>query len=147
MLSLFIWSLVRLAANISQHKSWRLSSRNTPNIIQEYSALKENFKKYLRTSKTFGWVSTASRLEPLGAGSSLYTTKFPEIPGTNLLTSEGWKAESTLDPVVLNTGLTYWESSALTTRPLLSTDPFEFNKNGFLLMQFTINKLSLDSSF
>ena len=30
----------------------------------------------------YGWGSTASRLEPLGGGSLLFTTKFPEIPGT-----------------------------------------------------------------
>ena len=28
------------------------------------------------------WGSTASRLEPLRRDSSLFTTKFPEIPGT-----------------------------------------------------------------
>ena len=28
-----------------------------------------------------GWGSTASRLEPLGGGSLLFATKFPEIPG------------------------------------------------------------------
>ena len=37
----------------------------------------------------YGWGSTVSRLEPLRGGSSLFTTKFPEIPGTNLSTSEG----------------------------------------------------------
>ena len=37
-----------------------------------------------------------------------------------LSTSERWKAESTLEPpVVLNTEPLDWESSALTTRPLL----------------------------
>ena len=30
----------------------------------------------------YGWGSTASRLEPLRGGSLLFTTKFPEIPGT-----------------------------------------------------------------
>ena len=30
------------------------------------------------------WGSTASRLEPLRGGSLLFTTKFPEIPGTYL---------------------------------------------------------------
>ena len=29
------------------------------------------------------WGSTASKLEPLRGGSLLFTTKFPEIPGTN----------------------------------------------------------------
>ena len=30
----------------------------------------------------YGWGSTATRLEPLQGGSLLFTTKFPEIPGT-----------------------------------------------------------------
>ena len=29
-----------------------------------------------------GWGSTASRLQPLRRGSLLFTTQFPEIPGT-----------------------------------------------------------------
>ena len=32
-----------------------------------------------------GWGSTASRLEPLRGGSLLFTTKFPEIPGTHFI--------------------------------------------------------------
>ena len=32
----------------------------------------------------YGWGSTASRLEPLRGGSLLFTTKFPEVPGTHL---------------------------------------------------------------
>ena len=31
----------------------------------------------------YGWGSTASRLEPLRGGSLLFTTKFPDIPGTH----------------------------------------------------------------
>ena len=30
-----------------------------------------------------GWGSSASRLEPLQGGSLLFTTKFPDIPGTH----------------------------------------------------------------
>ena len=33
----------------------------------------------------YGWTSTASRLEPLPGGSSLFTTKFPEISGTHFI--------------------------------------------------------------
>ena len=33
----------------------------------------------------YGWCSTASRLEPLRGGSLLFTTKFPEIPGTHFI--------------------------------------------------------------
>ena len=32
-----------------------------------------------------GWGSTASRLEPLRGGSLLFTTKFPETPGTQFI--------------------------------------------------------------
>ena len=32
----------------------------------------------------YGWVPTASRLEPL-RDSLLFTTKFPEIPGTHFI--------------------------------------------------------------
>ena len=33
----------------------------------------------------YEWGSTASRLEPLRGGSLLFTTKFPEIPGTHVI--------------------------------------------------------------
>ena len=33
----------------------------------------------------YGWGSTASRLEPLKGGDLLFTTKFPEIPGTHFI--------------------------------------------------------------
>ena len=33
----------------------------------------------------YGWDSTAPRLEPLRGGNLLFTTKFPEIPGTHLI--------------------------------------------------------------
>ena len=51
----------------------------------------------------------------------LFTTKFPEVPGTHFIDhgederlSRPWS-----HPAVLNTGPLDWESSALTTRPLL----------------------------
>ena len=58
--------------------------------------------------------------EPLRGGSLLFTTKFPEIPGTHMIDlgknerlNRPWR-----HPVVLNKGPLDWESSALTTRPL-----------------------------
>ena len=33
----------------------------------------------------YGWVSTASRLEPLRGGSLLFTTNLPETPGTHFI--------------------------------------------------------------
>ena len=46
----------------------------------------------------YGWVSTASRLEPLRGGSLLFTTKFPEVPGTHFIDLGRIKAESNLEP-------------------------------------------------
>ena len=66
----------------------------------------------------YGWVSTASRLEPLRGGSLLFTTKFPEIwysfyrPRKDERLSRPWS-----HPVVLSAGPLDWESGALTTRP------------------------------
>ena len=42
--------------------------------------------------------STASRLEPLRGGSLLFTTKFPEIPGTHLIDLERMKGWVNLEP-------------------------------------------------
>ena len=33
----------------------------------------------------YGWDSPASRLQPLQGGSLLFTTQFPEIPGTHFI--------------------------------------------------------------
>ena len=56
-------------------------------------------------------------------GSLLFTTKLSEIPDTqfgrprkNERLSQPWSR-----PVVLNTGPLEWESSALTTRPLITS--------------------------
>ena len=49
-----------------------------------FSCYKKNFM-----IPFYGWVSTASRLEPLRGGSLLFTTKFPEIPGTRFI-DLGW---------------------------------------------------------
>ena len=49
---------------------------------------KTNFK-YLFTfnfmAPFYGWGSAASRPEPLRGGSLLFTTKFPEVPGTHFI--------------------------------------------------------------
>ena len=40
----------------------------------------------------YGWGSIASRLGPLRGGSLLFTTKFPEIPGTHFIDFERMKS-------------------------------------------------------
>ena len=55
--------------------------------------------------------------QPLQGGSLHFSLQFPEIPGTpwkDKRLSRPWS-----HPVVLNTAPVDWESSALTTRPLL----------------------------
>ena len=39
----------------------------------------------------YGWGLSASRLEPLRGGRLLFTTKFPEIPGTHFIDLGGMK--------------------------------------------------------
>ena len=40
---------------------------------------------FLIMAPFYGWDATASRLEPHGGGSLLFTTKFPEVPGTHFI--------------------------------------------------------------
>ena len=52
----------------------------TERSLKELSIYKKNFM-----ASFYGWGSTASRLQPLRGGSLLFTTKFPEIPGTHFI--------------------------------------------------------------
>ena len=62
----------------------------------------------------YGCGSTASRLEPLRGGCLLFSRSPRKFLILTLLTSEGWKAESTWrHPVVLNMGPLDWESSTI----------------------------------
>ena len=61
-------------------------------LLYLYSWFKTNLvSKACEQKKTnfmapfYGWGSTASRLQPLWGGSLLFTTKFPEIPGTHII--------------------------------------------------------------
>ena len=42
-------------------------------------------RKNIFMASFYGWGSTASRLTSLRGGSLLFTTKFPEIPGTHFI--------------------------------------------------------------
>ena len=65
---------------------------NKTNVNNKFSTVatrvihkvKKTFKKNFM-APFYGWGSTASRLEPLRGGSLLFTTKFPEIPGTHFI--------------------------------------------------------------
>ena len=52
-------------------------------FIDWFSQLFQLKKKQNFMAPFYGWGSTASRLEPLRGGSLLFTTKFPDIPGTH----------------------------------------------------------------
>ena len=45
----------------------------------------------------YGWGSTTLTLEPLPGESLLFTTNFPEIPGTHFIDLRRMKAESPLE--------------------------------------------------
>ena len=51
----------------------------------KHNTIIHEFKKNFMVPFFYGWGSTASRLEPLRRGSLLFTTKFPEIPGTHFI--------------------------------------------------------------
>ena len=53
--------------------------RTVKNVIRQKKK-KKNFM-----APFYGWGSTASRLQPLRGGSLLFTTQFPEIPGTHFI--------------------------------------------------------------
>ena len=86
-----------MTQKINKFYFWRGSK------IIPYNASKSIFLESLIITKKnfmahfYGWGSTASRLLPLWGGSLLFTTKFPDIPGTHFIDLEGWKAESTLE--------------------------------------------------
>ena len=51
--------------------------------IPRKTACDYTFKNFM--APFYGWGSTASRLVPLRGGSLLFTTKFPDIPGTHFI--------------------------------------------------------------
>ena len=53
--------------------------QSSQKLNQRLVTLKKNFM-----APFYGWGSTPSRLEPVRGGTLLFTTKFPEIPGTHL---------------------------------------------------------------
>ena len=64
--------------------------------------IRETFEKKLYGPFLWMGLNCLNATETLEGGSLLFTTKFPESPGNRLIdfrsTSEGWKAESTLEP-------------------------------------------------
>ena len=60
--------------------SQNVGRSNLFSMLVRRSKLKKNFM-----TPFYGWGSTASRLEPLRGGSLLFTTKFPETPGTHFI--------------------------------------------------------------
>ena len=53
--------------------------------IQSFKPVRYTLKKKNFMAPFYGWGSTASRLEPLRGASLLFTTKFPEVPGTHFI--------------------------------------------------------------
>ena len=58
----------------------RTHAPTPPTLFRRLLGKKTNFM-----APFYGWGSTASRLQPLRGGSLLFTTKFPEVPGTHFI--------------------------------------------------------------
>ena len=73
---------------------WACPPHNNPKDsggVKKTTGWKKNRKNFMAPFN--GWGSTASRLKPLWGGSLLFTTKFPEIPGTHFIDlrrMKGW---------------------------------------------------------
>ena len=59
-----------MTANVKCIVTWRYVGKKRKNILM---------------ASFYGWGSTASRLTSLQGGSLLFTTKFPQIPGTHFI--------------------------------------------------------------
>ena len=71
------------ALNITSEEKL-IKSRQAVSLAYKCYLVGRLLKKTLNFMAPFyGWGSTASRLEPLRGGSLLFTTKFPEVPGTH----------------------------------------------------------------
>ena len=68
--------MVKNGFGYSGHRALKLT------VSQKWTKKK---KKKNFMAPFYGWGSTASRLEPLRGGSLLFTTKFPEVPGTHFI--------------------------------------------------------------
>ena len=77
---------------------WQLLIKTFKTSFCYYSFVIKKDKNFM--VHFYGWGSTASRLEPLRGGSLLFTTKSQKFLILTLSTSEGWKAESTLEPPI-----------------------------------------------
>ena len=60
-------------------------------MLNNQGYIKKTLKKTNFMTRFYRWGSTTSRLEPLRGGSLLFTTKFPEIPGTHFIDLERMK--------------------------------------------------------
>ena len=81
-LKIFLYVLILIKITLWKFRT--LNPKNSRVILQQ--------KIYFMASFD-GWGSTASRLEPLRGDSLLFTTKFPDIPGTHftdLGRMKGW---------------------------------------------------------
>ena len=64
--------------------NWHIFGFGILSRFDFHMATTKNFKKNKNFMASFyGWDLTAARLEPLRGGSLLFTTKFPQIPGTH----------------------------------------------------------------
>ena len=80
------WELQKYYA-VSDYFFWVIKSRVLRKVCsKQFCFIRCRMQKKKNFMAPFcGWGSTVSRLEPLWGGSLLFTTKFPEIPGTHFI--------------------------------------------------------------
>ena len=69
--------------NLHKNIQLMLEFLKAPFLVLHFSYYKKRYFYFM--APFYGWGSTASRLEPLRGGSLLFTTKFPEVPGTHFI--------------------------------------------------------------
>ena len=72
-----------LFAFVPNQKFGQLITISPHSLTMLKTTLKKKTKNFM--VPFYGWGSIASRLEPLRGGSLLFTTKFPDIPGTHFI--------------------------------------------------------------
>ena len=113
------------------------------------SAEQLNYKKLNFMIPFYGWGSTAPKLEPLWAGSLLFTTKFPEIPGTHFIDLRTMK-----DWVDLGAAQCFWTRDPWIWNPALQPldhcsicSPFGFSIKEIWRTQFLHHSLDFSAFY
>ena len=83
------FKILPLAWTLTPNKFWTKCLKMPDFCPNSIPIFHRNNKKTNFLASFYVWDSTTSRLEPLQGGSLLFTTKFPQSPGTNFIYPKG----------------------------------------------------------